>query len=396
MPAPPATTTNQPRRKAATAISWEERLQDLKVTVGFSPLSLPVDKQADAITKNLLELNKYRTFIYDLHFPHYNPHICASGRPMNATISPEKARELTLNMISWNRENTQFKLTLLLNYLLHDHYQVVVDNVAEEFYPRGVRSVVVADLELIKRLKDRLPDLEIQGSCLSNRMTLEELEEERREGVVLHNPSVNIIRNPEQLKANAEAGYAQKVIAFEGCLHHCPDENSKFGHRWYLARSLLDKSFFCAQMEIATDPRYFFKANWVTVQYFKKLMPFVEVVKLPRTRTSSALSLAKLIAAFQHDSSYNVVEFLGAGYLAYLARDVGQIPSHLFDEHFFETVTHCKMDCQERQCNLCFEIMNRIKYFSYKQKRLAKLANRRAGDRRWNFDNRWRDLSHIL
>jgi murein DD-endopeptidase MepM/ murein hydrolase activator NlpD len=96
-------------------------------------------------------------------------------------ISLFEARKRTLVLISWNQKHTGFKLTLLLNYLLHDNYKVVVDNIIKEFYPLGVRSFVVADIELIKRLKDALPDCEVQGSCLSNRLTEEELEEARIE-----------------------------------------------------------------------------------------------------------------------------------------------------------------------------------------------------------------------
>jgi hypothetical protein len=117
-------------------------------------------------------LAAFRPYIYDLHFPHYNPHISSSGRAVNEKISLYEARKRTLKLISWNQEHTGFKFTLLLNYLLHDNYKVVVvDNVIKEFYPLDIRSFVVADLELIKRLKDALPDCEIQGYCLSEPMS---------------------------------------------------------------------------------------------------------------------------------------------------------------------------------------------------------------------------------
>ncbi len=371
-------------------------MDELKVTIGFSPQNISTINQTEAVQKNLTELTRYRSYVYDLHFPHYNPTICASGRPINAAMSLNDARNLTFHMIAWNQEHTQFKLTLLLNYLLHDNYKVVVDNVAKEFYPRGVRSVVVADLELIKRLKDRMPDLEIQGSCLSNRMTEDELEEERKEGVRLHNPSVNIIRHPDQLRRNAEAGYISKVIAFEGCLNQCPDESNKYGHRWYLARSLTQESSFCTKTRIASDPRYFFKANWVTVERFKKLMPFIKVVKLPRCRSSISFALSTFVDAFLNGTSYNIVDFIGAGYQMYLVRDVGRIPSHLFDETFFNTVEKCRMDCKERRCTLCFDKMRQIKQLSYKQKRLARRAEKKIPDRTWFVDKNWRNEKTIL
>ncbi len=374
----------------------EQYMDKLKLTIGFSPPNIAPTDQTGAIHKNLTEISRFREYIYDLHFPHYNPQICASGRPVSSSMSLEQARNLTMEMITWNHENTGFKLTLLLNYLLHDNYKLVVDNVATEFYAKGIRSFVVADLELIKRLKDRLPDIEIQGSCLSHRMTEEELEEERKEGVVLHNPSVNIIRNPEQLERNARAGYAQKVIAFEGCLNRCPDENAKYGHRWYLARSLTQDSSFCTKTRIASDPRYFFKANWVTVQRFKKLMPYMEVVKLPRCRSSISFALGTFIDAYLNDTPYNIVDFIGAGYQMYLARDIGRIPSYLFDDRFFETVQSCTMDCKERGCSFCFSKMEQIMRLSYKQKRLARRSRKQKTLRTWHVDRALRSEKTIL
>lgn len=371
-------------------------MDELQVTIGFSPSVIAVSNQAETIREHLTEMTRFQPHIYDLHFPHYNPQICASGRPVRPDMSLDDARRLTLGMIEWNQAHTGFQLTLLLNYLLHDNYHVVADNFADEFYPRGVRSVVVADLELIKRLKDRFPDLHIQGSCLSHRMTIEELEEERREGVELHNPSVNIIRNPDQLKRNAEAGYPQKVIAFEGCLHQCPDENAAFGHRWYLARSLTPKSAFCTRTKIASDPRYFFKANWVTVARFKKLMPYMAVVKLPRCRSSISFALSRLIDAYENGTPYNIVDYIGAGYQMHLARDIGWIPSSLFDDGFFDTIQSCHMDCEARRCTLCFDVMRVIKRRNYKQKRLEKRARKKHPDTTWYVDKNWRNELTIL
>lgn len=344
---------------------------------------------AGKVFHQLKAIKPYAEKIFDLHFPHYNPSICASGRPVRPDVSQEQARKLTFEMIDWNMQNTGFTLTLLLNYLLHENYKVVVNNVFEEFYNRGVRSVVVADLELIKRLKDKMPDLEVQGSCISNRMTVEELEEERKEGVILHNPSVNIIRNPAQLKKNAAAGYAQKVIVFEGCLNHCPDENSQYGHRWFLARSLTKEDGFCSRMKIATDPRHFFKANWVTAQHFKKLMPYITVAKLPRSYHSMSYVLKTITDAVEKDEPYNVLDYIGAGYHRFLHRDVGFISSDLFDDDFFEKTQACSMDCEKRGCNICYTIMNQAKRQSYKQKRLAKRARRSSGSRQWYVDPFW-------
>jgi hypothetical protein len=342
-------------------------MKNLKLTVGFCP-----DR---AGKKDLSKLASFRQYIYDLHFPHYNPHICASGRSVNSKISLNDRYKRTMDLISWNQKHTKFKLTLLLNYLLHDNYKVVADNVVKEFYSRGVRSFVVADIELIKRLKDAMPDSEIQGSCLSHRMTEEELEEERREGVVLHNPDIDIIRNPVQLERNHKAGFAQKVIALEGCLYRCPDEGSLYGHRWYLARNIPHRQYFCNKPETILDPRVFLKANWVTMSRLKTLLPFINVVKLPRCGHLPVVpALKKFMRAFFSDTSYNIVDFICGGYRERLVREIGEIPSHLFNDNFFNTLDNCAMDCDKRGCRLCFDMMEKIKAFKAKSKSQNKLV----------------------
>lgn len=330
-------------------------MENLKLSIGFVPYT--------TTKSHLRGLTAHRQYIHDLHFAHYNPHVCASGRPVDLRLSIPEARKTMLDLLSWNMNNTGLKMTLLLNYLLHDNYQVVVENVKNEFYPRGVRSFVVADIELIKRLKDALPDCEIQGSCLSNRMTEAELEEERRLGVVLLNPSVNIIREPEQLKRNHQAGYLQKIIAFEGCLHNCPDESTPFGHRWYLARNMgREKVFHCKKLDVTLDPRNFFRANWVTVSRLKTLLPYISVVKLPRGRQKSVLSITEnFLRIFRTDESYNITDFLSSGYLDIINENIGAVPSHLFHDDFFTVTDNCGMKCEERGCRLCFDMMDKIK-----------------------------------
>ncbi len=370
-------------------------MKKTQLTVGFSPLQT-IDGDQNFASDGLKNLEQYKDFIYDIHFPHYNPQICASGRELRSDLSLNDARRITLDMLQWNLENSGFRLTLVLNYLLHNNYKVIVDDFARDFYPRGVRSVVVANLDLIKCLKDRFPDLHIQGSCLSNRITEEELAEEQREGVEIHNPAVHIIRMPEQLKRNANAGFRQKIIIFEGCLHHCPDESAEHGHRWYLARSLPYNQDFCLKTKIATDPRYFFKANWVTIRRLKQLLPYIDVIKLPRSFQTPEYNLKNFIHLYKTDTQYNIIDFLGAGYQAHLARDVGWIPSDLFDDRFYETTENCQMDCAQRRCTLCFDLMNQIKRLSYKQKRLGKRSRHNHSTTSWNVEKNWRSHGRII
>ena len=91
-------------------------------------------------------------------------------------------------------------------------------------------------------------------------------------------------------------------------------------------------------------------------------MPFISVVKLPRGREASVLSVTKkFMRIFETDASYNIADFIGAGYLALIDQDIGEIPSHLFADDFFTAVENCTMNCAERGCRLCYDMMEKIK-----------------------------------
>ena len=64
---------------------------------------------------------------------------------------------------------------------------------------------------------------------------------------------------------------------------------------------------------------------------------------------------------FDTDASYNIADFINAGYFDVIDQKIGEIPSHLFDDNFFTTVENCTMNCSERCCRLCFDMMEKIK-----------------------------------
>jgi hypothetical protein len=100
----------------------------------------------------------------------------------------------------------------------------------------------------------------------------------------------------------------------------------------------------------------------VTVLRLKTLLPFISVVKIPRGRQTSVLSATKdFLHVFDTDASYNIIDFMGTGYLGIIDENIGAIPSHLLDDNFFTTVENCTMNCSERGCRLCFDMMERIK-----------------------------------
>lgn len=312
--------------------------------------------------------------IHDVHFAHYDPSLIASGR-YNRNLK----RETTLKFIEDVVGKYNIRLTLLMNYLIEKKYDEIIKIFEEDYYSRGIRSVVVADIELIKRLRDKFPDLYIQGSCLSYRLTEEELEEERQAGVDMHNPSVDIIRNTEQLKRNHELGYKQKILVAEGCLHKCPHEKPVGGHRWSIARG---KNFYhrkiCSNV-VRDDIRYFFKANWVTIPRLNKIIDYIDVIKIPRgtlTISSKVIdeiypksdpidlkirAIERFLYRLDNNLHHDVMEYNAVTYRPFLVREYGPIPSQYFTDEFFENIEKCNMNCKERGCNICYKIHEKLR-----------------------------------
>jgi hypothetical protein len=340
-----------------------KEIEKVRIALGFH-----IFPNNELNIKNIDYLSQYNQYLYDIHISHYDNKIVSSGRCIQDNI---KNQEFFIIEYAISKGIT---VSLLMNYLLHKDYDLIIKNFKENFYSRGIRNVVIADLELIKRMKQALPDVHIQGSCLSYRMTEDELYEEAKEGVEIHNPAVDIIRDYKQLIANHKAGFKQKIIFAEGCLHKCPFERVEKGHRWHIARSLMwNNSQSCATF-IKKDFRLFYRANWITIERLKELSDYIEVFKLPRARSTNFNNIANSIntdnsfyflelflnAYKNNNVNYNILDFNCVIYNIMMRQKYRMIPSRYFDKDFFDTIGYCNMECDKLGCRKCYSIQKRI------------------------------------
>ena len=322
-----------------------------RISLGYVP-SEPVKEK-----EKLDELFQYKDYLYDIHFAHYDKREIMSGRDINVS------KENVLNFVEQGIEKYGFNLTLLMNNIPKGFpLDKVVEVFKEVYYPRGVRNVVIADINLIRKIRDSFPDVLIQGSCLSYRLTAEELEEERIAGVSLHNPRMEIIRDVKNLKRNSELGYRQKVLWSEGCLKYCPFEPI---HReaLYVGRPL-EKD--CKDF-IKQDPFYFLSASWITVERLKELIDYIDVIKLSRGANNyknveypTTKILEAFIQIYENDLEYDVLMFARNNYASYVRRCVGGVPSSLFKDGFFDLIEDCGRRCEELNCRRCNDIMEKL------------------------------------
>ena len=227
------------------------------------------------------------------------------------------------------------KLTLLLNYLLHQNYKLILNDFAANYYPHSIRSVVAADLNLIKAIKDRFPTWEIQGSCLFYRIAAEELPRRgRRRG----HAAQSLGGHHSQLgavEANHLAGFPQKVIVAEGCLHRCPVEKPLYGHRWHTARGF-NPDFPGCNFWVIRNPKLFFRATGSPLPASSSSCrtspasscPAARPARCSTTPTESASSSSFFIPG----GVYNLIDYLAAAYAVALRERIGYIPADYFGD----------------------------------------------------------------
>lgn len=334
-------------------------------------------------SRYLQELSDLAPIIHDIHFGHYDSSVIASGR-FSSYQDPSVVTDFISEAIKLN-----FKPTLLINYLTHSDLKLVMDTFDRVYYKNGLRSVVVANLTLIKMLRDKYPDLYIQGSVLSYRTTESDLEEERLAGVDIHNPAAEIIRNPEQIIKNHNAGYIQKIMPFEGCLANCIHEKPQGGHRWSIARGIQWTHRTECRNSAVLDLRLFFTANWTTASRLIKLAPSIEVVKLPRGTDdvtasvrldkfingsqikSNTASVREFIDVVENGRDHNVLTFNAVSYGHSFRKIFASIPSELFDDEFLDFSGKCGMKCEALKCEKCWikaKMLNKFLRYPSKHK----------------------------
>lgn len=316
----------------------------MKLTIGLNI----VGESAASWAKELSEVSEY---IYDIHIPHFDGSLPTGRRTIES--SKEASEQLIRAM-----GNVGIQTSLILNKATKKDFNHIINLLDTHYIPSGLKSVIVSDLELAQLLHSNT-DIEIHGSCLSYSTSIDHFEKERLAGITLHNPAVNIIREPEKLKILHTLGYRLKVIVTEGCIRNCSHEIS---HRKTISSGVQDP--YCTIM-IAQDCRYFFLANWITLKRLKELSPYIDVIKMPRgsfRADNPSLLVADIktfIDRYENNIEYNIFDYLAVPYSQILTHKY--LSSKEVDNDFFAFSDNCNMECEKLNCHRCFDIWKKVR-----------------------------------
>lgn len=336
----------------------------MKISLGYLPYSREME------TTRLEFLSEHKDSIHDIHFAHWNWDDVPSGRPFQANEEEVK------NFIEINNSSFGFNLNLLINspFIKDWQFESAVKHFRDYYYPAGVRMVVISNHNYAKLFKDAFPDVKIHGSLISQTLTYRDWEAYR--GLYsIFNPISEIIRMPDTARENCEAGYKQKIIFSEGCIPYCPyvlAPEKEFGVQTKTCYELVEKNLLL-----------FMRGNWVTMDRFKRtILPYVELVKIPRSsimlRPSEEnfyglLHVKRFFEIFNSDEAdYNILDVMDNIYKRYLVNRYEYIPASLFDDDFFNRTSACHMNCSQRRCYVCYDILEKLENESNRWKEARK------------------------
>ncbi len=267
------------------------------------------------ILRLIERLEPVKDYIYDFHFAYHDGLIGKTGR-----IPSQIPKEFNLCFVRL-MSIYGYHTTLLFNQVEEKNYEQLLDGI-QEYVDNGLTGVCTQKIEFGRMIKDRYPNIILQGSCLSYKLTYEEFKDELDNQFDIVNPINNIIRDPYNLKRNHKLGLKQKILVTEGCLNHCPFEKT---HRHLISNGkCMDHVKLCPSiLKDKNNFNLFLKSNWVTIQRMIELEEYIDVLKLARgTIKHNSLEefgnqIVKFVDRYIQTQkgnyiNYNILEYTGA------------------------------------------------------------------------------------
>ena len=287
-----------------------------------------------------------------------------SGRVM-----PEvKAEQLIQIVDKVHREGV--KVNLLLNSTCQGEYgyEPEVINFKLDFLERmhkdhGVEVVTIADPLYTKAVRDRLPDIEICASVLADIDCVQKAAIHRKAGADVIIPDVNINRSLDLLRQIKKVtGATLKLMANEGCIHHCAFRKFQFNYIAHQPKDILingDHLFFECQNIIADDPSQIFKSCWIRPEDTHRYEGITNQFKIVG-RDKPRSHVTRTVRAYMEESwEGDLLDILCASLNTYTMTKGVYLDNKKIDSYgFFDKVTTCGNNCEA--CDYCNQLAGKL------------------------------------
>jgi len=232
----------------------------------------------------------------------------------------------------------------------------------------GVEAITLANPLYIKIIREKLPDVEICASVLSNIDCVQRAVIYRKAGADTITPDVNINRNLGLLEEIKETTKAKlRILVNEGCLFKCPFRQFHFNAQSHVSKQVsqtgLDVSFadfFGAGTQvIREDPTQLLKSCWIRPEDLRRYGEVATNFKLA-CRSQLKSFVVRVATAYLGESWDGDLLDLVSGCCKRFSMSQGAYLNNKALEafKFFDTVTACGYECG--RCNYCEQLAQQM------------------------------------
>ncbi len=283
-----------------------------------------------------------------------------SGRVM-----PDTSVEQVVNIVDRIHQKG-VRVNLLFNSTCEgaDWYTPEVINSKMDFLKmmhekHGVEVVTVANPIYVKEIRQRFADIEICSSVLADIDCVQKAVIHRKAGADVIIPDININRDLNLLRQIKEAtGARLKLMANEGCIHHCPWRKFQFNHISHQPKDLLitgDTMFNGCQQVTAEDPSQILKSCWVRPEDAGKYEGITNYFKIVG-RDKPKSHVTRTVRAYMEESwDGDLLDIMCSSLNTFtMTRGVYLDNKKLDAVAFFKKVTSCGQKCEG--CDYCAKV----------------------------------------
>jgi collagenase-like PrtC family protease len=350
--------------------------------------SLPYNNNPDTL-KQMLNLQGYGgSSIYEVYLSGPQEY-SGSGRIVSMVSMDDFVDKVNLIHTAGIRVN------LVLNtvcgganwYTTHAKNQLI-DYLNRMHREHGVEAVTVANPVYMEEIKQRVPELEVCASVLSDIDSVQRALVAKRAGADVITPDANINRNLSLLKEiKVVTGLKLKLMVNEGCLYRCLYRKFHFNYVSHYSKEVNQahpemKDFFTHCMSMTSqDHSQILKSGWIRPEDLESYTGITDLFKIVGRTQPGSMVLRTASAYMGKSYPGNVFDLMCSSLNAFSMTYGAYLDStRLSEAGFFQKLSTCSQQCSS--CKYCENLaLDLVKLKMVTREKLEDLGRKELADK---------------
>jgi collagenase-like PrtC family protease len=328
--------------------------------------SLPYNNDLETLHQLFALQGHHGNSIYEIYLSGPQEH-SGSGRITSRVNLSDLIK--TIELIHENRIRVNLTLNTVCQgagWYSSDTVNSTVDFLRKMHREHGVEAVTVANPIYIREIKQRLPDLEVCASVLSDVDCVQRALIAKQAGADTITPDANINRNLGLLKEIKEATDVKlKIMVNEGCLYKCLFRKFHFNYVSHCSKEIGTpvsemKDFFTYCLAITSkDYSQILKSGWVRPEDLSSYADITCHFKIVGRTRPMSMVLRTVKAYMEQHYSGNIFDLLCSSLQAFSMTYGAYLNNtDLEDSGFFKKVSACNQQCDT--CHFCQDLAHKL------------------------------------